>query len=203
MCWRKNASTNLPVWSATIQYYVNDVVLSPIDGGAYVMSGNGVTLADSDVVARGGSDPSADVTGNWIALFPDGVGAANWSSGSIPFTLTPAAANAITVVGGALLRAAVPTGASERWEVTLTTTANKASPFVAGDAVQFTFTPTVAGTAVPVGTTAIVGLTASGLSATAVVVLPATSTGATVVANWYGTTPTSFTNPVITWTRVA
>jgi len=203
MCWRKNTTTNLAVWSAVVQYYVNDVVLSPVDGGAYVMSGNGDTLATSDVVVRGGSDPSADTDGNWVALYPDGVGAANWNSGSSPFTLTPAAANAITVAGGALLRAAVPAGASEKWMVTLTATANKTGNFVAGDAVQFTFTPTVAGTAVPVADGTVVGISSCGVSATAVVTLPATSTGATVVANWYGTQPTSLTNPVITWVRIA
>jgi len=202
---RKNPADNSPFWDPTIQYYANDLVLSAVDGGAHVMSGIGNTLAESETVVRGGDDPSV-AGGNWISLVPDGVGRANWNAGTTPFTMTPAAANVITVAGGALVRSAVPAGLSEVWAVQLNFTAGQSAVggFVSGDAITATFTPTVAGTAVGVVCIPRFSSATSGLSASAVVTLPATSTGATLVASWQGVQPTSISaNPTIIWTRIA
>ena len=74
MNWRKNPTDNSAYWSPDIQYYVNDVVLSGVDEGAYVMNGAGDTLVDSATSVRGGDDPAQDTTGNWATLAPAGVG---------------------------------------------------------------------------------------------------------------------------------
>jgi hypothetical protein len=205
MNWRKDPADNLPYWVDTIQYYANDVVLSSVDGGAYVMTGAGDTLPESETVVRGGDDPAADTAGNWISLAPDGVGAANWTNGTAPFTMTPAGAGAITIAGGALVRGAVAAGASEKWLATLTFTDNQSAGggFVSGDVITATFTPSVAGVAVPVVCFPRLTAAASGMSASAVVTLLPTSTGATLVATYAGVQPSSITNPVITWVRIA
>jgi hypothetical protein len=200
MALRKNPADNLPYWDVAIQYYVNDVVLSEIDEGAYVMSGAGDTLEESAVAVRGGPDPANDTDGNWVALAPSGVGKSNWFQSGV--TLTPVTANAITVAGGALVRSAVGTGRTEVWLATLNTTSIGPAA-AAGDGITFTFTPQVAGAAVAVSLPLRVGATTSGLSASAVVSLPATSTGATLVASWQGTQPTSMPAATLVWVRIA
>lgn len=49
-------------WSASIQYYLNDVAISGVDGAAYVYTGG----ADQITCILGGSDPSASA--NWTLL---------------------------------------------------------------------------------------------------------------------------------------
>jgi hypothetical protein len=199
--WRKNPTDNQAYWSAQIQYYANDIVLSTVDEGAYMMTGNGATLADSETVVRAGNDPAVDGAGNWIALAPSGVGYANWQQPSL--TLAPAGANVVTVTGGALVRpVAVGAGLSELWSVTLTTTFNIAAA-AAGDALTFVFAAAVSGSSVSVTCPTNVGAAVNGLSATAIVRLLPTSTGATVAATWQGVTATSLTNSTITWVRIA
>jgi hypothetical protein len=57
--WRRGEVNNASDWDATKQYYLNDMVFSGIDGGAYVMTGGPTTLGAPAVTAvKGGDDPS-------------------------------------------------------------------------------------------------------------------------------------------------
>ena len=45
----------LGTWDPTVSYFQNDIVVSPIDGGSYILTGNSTSF-------RGGADPSANPT---------------------------------------------------------------------------------------------------------------------------------------------
>lgn len=115
------ANTTNPYWDITTQYFQNDVVLSPVDDGAYIL------LTDSTLL--GGLDPS-DALSSWYSLSKSTVG-----------TLV---SNAATVTGGAS-PAYVVTGltlpdtpASSQWLVTIQGTATSAAALLATDWVEWT-----------------------------------------------------------------
>jgi len=57
--WRRGEVTNASDWDDTKQYYLNDMVFSGIDGGAYVMTGGPTAFGAPPVTAvKGGEDPS-------------------------------------------------------------------------------------------------------------------------------------------------
>lgn len=70
--FRRNEVDNSDVWDPAKQYYLNDVVFSAIDGGAYVMEGGGTALGAAPVTAvLGGDDPATDwinANGIWVPL---------------------------------------------------------------------------------------------------------------------------------------
>ncbi len=59
--FRRNEVNNGDIWDVTKQYYLNDMVFSEIDGGAYVFSG-GATVggAPPQTSILGGVDPATD-----------------------------------------------------------------------------------------------------------------------------------------------
>lgn len=70
--FRRNEVNNGDIWDVTKQYYLNDMVFSEIDGGAYVFSG-GATAggAPPQTSILGGVDPATDwFNGNsvWVPL---------------------------------------------------------------------------------------------------------------------------------------
>lgn len=105
---RVNPITNSPEWNATIQYFLNDIVISPIDGGAYIWGGG---LAVNPITCvLGGADPS-DVGGGseWIKFATNGVNTYSTLSpvyvavagaGATTYTLTVAGANVLDVPAG-------------------------------------------------------------------------------------------------------
>jgi hypothetical protein len=97
---RKSGAGDL-TWDANVQYFVNDVVLSTLDGGAYVFTGG----ATDRTAILGGADPAADPT-LWTSLAP--IGIQNSSIVAVPAQL--GAAGVITLPAGATLP--VPAGAS-------------------------------------------------------------------------------------------
>jgi hypothetical protein len=197
MNWRKNPLTNDPTWSGDIQYYANDVVFDPVDEGAYVMTGSGATLADSETAVRGGFPPSGDTTGNWVSLAPSGVGLANYQLATAPsFTMTPAAAGVVTVVGGDLVIPAIATG-FQIWHFTLQYSIAGAGTGI----IVFNFIPTVnALKTVALNQLLDTGDVSDSVSGT--VVLGQGSTGCPIAAAYGGTQPTSIGNLLILWTRI-
>lgn len=128
---RKNPATSLPYWDATIQYFINDVVISPLTEGAYICSGG----TNDQSAVRGGVDPSLDTTGVWWSTSVAGVS----NSASITPTFTaPALPNgAYTVVGGT-----VNAPAGSEWLVTLQcASATGTGALTATEIVTFTATP--------------------------------------------------------------
>ena len=207
--WRKDPTNNSPFWTEDLQYYSNDCVLSSVDGGAYVMTGGfDVPLSEALTSVRGGDDPANDANGVWTSLAPSGVGKLNWSSTT--FTMTPAAANAVTigpaVSSGSLEVAPVAALLEEKWMAVFTAAVTGAGVSLFGESLNVTLQPVAV--AAPVGAAILLtchmrsGL--NGVYASAVVTLPATSTGAYISATWTAAAqPTSIATPVLTWVRIA
>lgn len=66
---RVNPLTNSPEWSAVVQYFKNDIVVSGVNGGAYIFVGGAL---DQSCV-RGGVDPALDTAGLWQKFTQTGV----------------------------------------------------------------------------------------------------------------------------------
>ena len=130
---RKNPLTGLPVWDATIQYFLNDMVLSSIDGGAYVF--NGGVAGSEQTTIRGGADPSADTTGKWLKTAPNGVSYYD----TLTPTFTSAGGGVINITNGTLT---VPEGSD--WLISIQ--AVSTLPLVGTDADVVEFTATGSGT---------------------------------------------------------
>lgn len=179
--FRRNEVNNSDIWDVTKQYYLNDVVFSAIDGGAYVMSG-GPTLASAPPVTAilGGADPATEWTGNagspWVPMAslgprvvePAGVQSATLAAGTFTFTncaLLQTAVGANVSLGDAHYVAhvrfaitfnAVAT-AAEWFNLTLTPTGGTAAP-----AVSITVPPAVGVALQNVSVSAYVPLAADG-----------------------------------------
>jgi len=179
MSWRKNPATNLPLWSVEIQYYVNDVVISPSDSGPYLMSGAGLSLATSETSVRGGLDPVLDVTGNWVALSAKGLGYNNWDQRGVTFTA--GAGTAITCVLNPLLPLALD--ANSVWLLMLsgtTTVSAPSAPLTAANTLSWTWTSIAATTStITVDVPPLVGATVQNWSASCVINMPSTVLPAT------------------------
>ena len=181
--FRRNEVNNSDIWDVTKQYYLNDVVFSAIDGGAYVMSG-GPTLASAPPVTAilGGADPATEWTGNagspWVPMAslgprvvePAGVQSATLSGAGGTFTFTNCAllqtavganvssgdAHYVAHVRFAITFNAVAT-AAEWFNLTLTPTGGTVAP-----AVSITVPPAVGVALQNVSVSAYVPLAADG-----------------------------------------
>jgi len=194
---RVNPLTNSPVWSVSVQYYKNDLVISGIDGGAWIMTGG---AADQSVV-RGGLDPAVSPTDIWQKLAPDG--APSYEQLATTFAVAPA--GVITVTNGVL--ADVPAGSV--WEGTLSFASTYGAPIAVTDVITFTATSNGTGgttdieDVVPLATGAAVsqrGSCSFRVSA-GTVVAPATIS-VTLPAAYAGAQPTALTGS-IAWSRLA
>lgn len=111
---RDSATGPTPLWNATVQYYTNDVVLSPINGGAYVYTGNSAALISGDRPKSGvlgGPDPALDATGGWQSLAGGAAsGIFGWEAISPTFAAQPVGPGNFTVTAGGSLT--VPSGSS-------------------------------------------------------------------------------------------
>ena len=92
--FRRNEVNNADVWDVTKQYYLNDVVFSGVDGGAYVMQGGSTVGGAAPITAvLGGVDPASDwiqnVPNKWVPLAPNG-----------PRVVVPTGAQSATVAVG-------------------------------------------------------------------------------------------------------
>lgn len=92
--FRRNEVDNSDIWDVTKQYYLNDMVFSGIDGGAYVFSG-GATLLSAPPLSSilGGDDPATDWTSSatpvWVPL-----------AGYGPRVVEPSGTQSATVITG-------------------------------------------------------------------------------------------------------
>jgi hypothetical protein len=122
----RTQATGDTVWDVLQQYYLNDVVFSSVDGGAYIWLGG----PDFRTTVRGGDDPSVAGSG-WAALSAEYV---TQSSVIQPTVGTPAA-NVIPLTTNAVT---VPDGSW--WQVSVQATCTASQALVAGDVVTFTLT---------------------------------------------------------------
>jgi len=129
---RKSGAGSI-LWNANVQYFVNDLAISTVDGGAYVFTGG----ASDRVSILGGSDPAAAPT-LWTKLATTGI--RNQTQITVPSTL--GAANAITLPAGATLTG-LPAGST--WLCAVQGNLTTAIATVAADVTTFTFTPNGAG----------------------------------------------------------
>ena len=92
--FRRNEVDNSDIWDVTKQYYLNDIVFSEIDGGAYVFSG-GPTASSAPALTSilGGNDPATDWTSDptpeWVPL-----------AGYGPRVVEPSGVQSATVTAG-------------------------------------------------------------------------------------------------------
>ena len=108
--FRRNEVNNSDIWDVTKQYYLNDMVFSAIDGGAYVFSGGATALSAPALTSiLGNDDPATDWTSSvapvWVPLAAYGPRVVE-PSGVQSATLV-AAGGAFAFTNCALLQAAV------------------------------------------------------------------------------------------------
>ena len=135
--WRVDPTTNDPTWDVGLQYYKYDVVISGVDGGAYVFTGGLYDAGPPEVFPitclLGGVDPALDTNGYWQKLTQTGVQTLVTSTPT--FALAGAAgAQTVTVTGGGL----TGVDAGSVWSGTLTFSAVWSAPQIAGDVITFT-----------------------------------------------------------------
>lgn len=123
---------NSPNWDATVQYYSNDIVISPENGGAYIFTGGAL----NKVAVRGGVDPSQ--SDEWTKLTQTGV---QEYESSLPGFADAGGGN-YTVTSANLTDAGA--GSVWRWDLQGVFT-SAGGALVAADVVQVTVTPSPAG----------------------------------------------------------
>lgn len=198
-----------PYWDVDTQYYRNDVVLSPVTDGAYVMRGGSTSGAETAV--KGGPDPSVaaeDPDSAWWSLSLAGLRYVQTAVGDLTGTGTGAGGGALTVPAALSLVAGAPgfAAAGSVWKVNIKLTAINSGAWAATDSFTFTLTPDV-GTA----TTADVwpGLnnpnTTLDTSLEVVVVAGVNATSITLGALRVaaGATTCTFNNTRVTYSRIA
>ena len=188
-----NPLLNDAYWVLEAQYFVNDLVLSPANGGAYVMIGG----PDALTCVRGGDEPSVDGTGVWVSLATDGV--SNFSTAAPDVT---GATNVYTVTAsGTLSGAATSSTWLVNWQGTATggTTAGTMS---VDDIATWTVTPTGTGAVVGIMTVSpTVGVASHSWGQSVVVVCGTTGTPSIAVTGAYAGTVQTVTARV-TFTRL-
>ena len=177
--FRRNEVNNGDIWDVTKQYYLNDMVFSEIDGGAYVFSG-GATVggAPPQTSILGGVDPATDwFNGNsvWVPLAtlgprvvePTGTQSATAATGG-----AFAFVNCNLEQGGVGNATNFPLG-SANYMAHVQMTVNFGSLATAAEWFTLTFTPTGGTVAPAVAVTVVpaVGLAAQNVSVSAYVPL--------------------------------
>lgn len=104
MSWRSNPVTNDPTWDVSLQYFYNDVVVSGVNGGAYIFTGGASTLGPPVVdhlwSLRGGVDPALDTNGYWQKMTQTGVETSVVATPT--FAITAGPPSTFVVTNGAL-----------------------------------------------------------------------------------------------------
>jgi hypothetical protein len=139
---RDSATGPTPVWSATQQYYTNDVVISAANGFAYVYTGDApATLVSGDrpkAGIYGGADPSLDTTGGWVSVAGSApLGVYGWEP--IVPTIGASAGNVFVFTAPTNVLSNVPAGS--QWAVSVCGTFTAPGPLVAADSGTITLTP--------------------------------------------------------------
>lgn len=125
-----NARPSAPAditWDSAIQYFKNDLVISPLTGGAYVFTGG----ANDLTAIRGGSDPASSA--DWTRL--QGNGASEVSIYDFAADIT--SSTAYTLPAGATLTG-LPAGST--WNVIFDGQTTTSAPAVANDQSTWIFT---------------------------------------------------------------
>lgn len=209
----QDASVNDVTWSATTQYFINDMVRGA-DGGLYVYEAwNKVTEENLAYSVLGGLDPSlAGPTGGWSSAQGDGLKTVVQNSGSVTGVNngTPAgaqAAGAVTVAPALNLLLADPLGVVSTWLVKLdyTATLTGAGAFAAAEHLIWTVTPNGTAPTARVCTHSFGStVTTAGSAVSVVVNLPANGTSVSLAGNQSGSSATIvFAGVVATYARLS
>lgn len=207
----QNATTNDPTWSASTQYFINDMVKSPATGGMYVYAAWDPALAGTNTSsclvsandpssAAGLADGWAPCQGRGLLTSPQTSGAVTGVAAGAAGALTVAPALSYTVAGAGGL------GVASRWlcKLDYTATLTGAAAFAATEWAFWTFTPD--GTApVPRQANHVfgAGATSSGSSVNVVVNVPADATTIALAGTQSATTVVLlFANVTCTWSRL-
>lgn len=172
----KDPTTNSLYWDVASQYYLNDVVLSAVNGGAYVMRGGDTLLgAAPPLSVRGGDDPAVDATGIWTRLSQS-----SWEgppATALTFAVGAAASAVVAVTAGA----AYPVVDGYTYSVQFQGSVTGAGAQTVADYTTWTFTPNGDG-AVPVTVDVLprVGVASRNFSISANVTVPALGTTITL-----------------------
>ena len=198
----KNTNDNSPYWDVLAQYYVNDLVFSSVNEGAYLMVGPPIGPGGvAPLSVRGGVDPALDDSGMWVKTSQ-----MSWKNDFNPTIAVPAAAATVLVVSANASYPALPT-----YSYAVTFSGTYTCPLVttADDWATWTWTPSGAG-AVPLVVDLLpkVGVAATNFSVSGVMTMGAavappaldviTLTGAKAAA---GQVPT-YTNVRVTFTSL-
>jgi hypothetical protein len=177
-----NPLTGDPTWDVNRQYFQNDLVISGVDGGAYLLNGNSTTLL-------GGVDPALDGGANWQKTFPNGV---SYYDSIVPAYATGGVGNTYVVTGINALPLPVNkylTSAGSVWQITYQATATSAGPaLAAADVVNLSFTADGAGAvSSTIDVVPLVGATATRFAGSCVVEVGTGGTGIVVGGGYTAT----------------
>jgi hypothetical protein len=207
--WRRGEVGNTSDWDETKQYYLNDMVFSAIDGGAYVMTGGPTGLGGAAITAvKGGDDPALAwvVDGSvWEPLAT--YGPRVLVPGTAAQQTASGAANVITFLNcdasQALLGENVNFGASANYMAHIQCTVTHPLVNTSADYERVTFTPNGTGpVARSLSIQPLIGATdPNSWSGQLFVEVPADATGIAVTGAYNGQLPT-ITNLRVIYTPV-
>jgi hypothetical protein len=179
----QDATTNNAEWSATTQYFINDVVRSPLTGGLYVYEAwDGAQNLPSAIVSA--NDPSS-VGGQaegWASAQGNGLKTVDQNSAAVT-GVAAGAAGSLGATAGLTLTLLNPIGVASTWLVKLdyNATLTGAGAFAATEWVVWTTTTNGAAPTVRVCNHIFgAGAVGSGSPVSVVVTLPADATTVTV-----------------------
>jgi hypothetical protein len=179
----QDATTNNAEWSATTQYFINDVVRSPLTGGLYVYEAwDGAQNLSSAIVSA--NDPSS-VGGQaegWASAQGNGLKTVDQNSAAVT-GVAAGAAGSLGATAGLTLTLLNPIGVASTWLVKLdyNATLTGAGAFAATEWVVWTTTTNGAAPTVRVCNHVFgAGAVGSGSPVSVVVTLPADATTVTV-----------------------
>jgi len=168
-----NPLTGDPTWDVARQYFQNDIAISGIDGGAYILNSTSTTL-------KGGVDPALDGGASWQKTFPNGVSYYD----SLATTFTASGSN-YTISGTGLTGAKYVAPAGSAWQVIWQGTATIGTGTLsAGDWIQLTMTADGTGGLVQsVNVSPQIGSASTGWSVSAYIEVGTGGTGITLTAS--------------------
>ena len=139
----QDATTNDAEWSATTQYFINDMVRSPLTGGMYVLEAwDGAANTPSCVLSVNDPSSAAGAADGWAPTQGAGLRSVSQLAAAVQ-GVAAGAAGALTVTGGLTLTlpAALPTASTWLVKLDYTATLTGGGAFVAAENVVWTVTP--------------------------------------------------------------
>jgi len=136
----QDATTNNATWSATTQYFINDMVRSPTDGGLYVYEAwSGSANTASCILSAVDPGSAGGRAAGWAPAQGEGLQTFRQTTAAVT---GGTAAGALAATAGLTLTLAAPLAVVSNWLVKLDYTATVATPpFVAAEHAIWTVAP--------------------------------------------------------------